>query len=352
MSPHVPAPRTPTRGVGPAAGAGHPPDALEASPPVARVLVVWYSQSGQLRRVAESVAAPLEEAGAEVRWAKLTPTREFPFPWDLRSFLGVFPDTVAGRGCALERLELEDGERFDLVILAYTVWFLSPSLPVQALFASPLSAALHGTPVVSLIACRNMWLSAERTVRRLVRGAGGVHAGTIAVTDDGPAWATFVTTPRWLLTGRRARFLRVFPPAGISDATISSLRRFGEALAERGNRLGAPEVSAALADLDPLQVDRPMVLPDLAFGRAFRVWAAAIQRTTRPGSAGRGAALGALTAFIVTAAAGSILSAVVARLLARERVERLTDRYVDAFRPPAAAPAPAAANPEPERVAA
>ena len=361
MSPHVPAPRTPARGVGPAAGAGQPPDALEASPPVARVLVVWYSQSGQLRRVAESVAAPLEEAGAEVRWAKLTPTREFPFPWDLRSFMGVFPDTVAGRGCELEPVELAsrggssepaDGERFDLVILAYTVWFLSPSLPVQALFASPLRETLRGTPVVSLIACRNMWLSAERTVRRLVRDAGGVHAGTIAVTDDGPAWATFITTPRWLLTGRRGRFLRVFPPAGISDATIGSLRRFGEALAERGGRLGAPEVSAALAGLDPLQVDRPMVLPDLAFGRAFRVWAAAIQCTTRPGTAGRGAALGALTAFIVTAAAGSILSAVVARLLARERVERLTDRYVDAFRPPAAAPAPAAAKPERERVAA
>ncbi|MDQ3936726.1 MAG: dialkylresorcinol condensing enzyme [Actinomycetota bacterium] len=288
--------------------------------------------------MAESVAAPLEEAGVDVRWARLTPAQEFPFPWDLRSFMSVFPDTVTGRGCDLAPAEVPSGERFDLVVVAYTVWFLSPSLPVQAFFDSPLREVLRDTPVVSLIACRNMWLSAEREVRRLVRDAGGLHAGTIAVTDEGPPWATFITTPRWLLTGRRDRFLRIFPPAGISDATIGSLRRFGEALADRRERLTVPEVSAALAGLDPIQVDRPMVLPDLAFGRMFRGWAAAIERLTRPGTAGRGLALGALTGFIVTAVVGTLSSTVVLRLLARRQAERLTDRYLDRFRP---RPAPA-----------
>jgi hypothetical protein len=305
---------------------------------VVRVLVVWYSQSGQLRRVAESVVAPLEEAGIDVRWARLVPAREFPFPWDLGSFMSVFPDTVTGRGCELAPPELASDERFDLVVLAYTVWFLSPSLPVQAFFGSPLRGLMRDTPVVSLIACRNMWFSAERKVRRLVRDAGGVHAGTIAVTDDGPAWATFVTTPRWLLTGRRDRFLGVFPPAGISDETIRSLRRFGEALAARRGALGGPAAESAIAGLDPIQVDRPMVLPDLLLARLFRVWADAMQRLTRPEGAGRRLALGAFTGFLVVAVLVTVSGSILLRLLGRGRAERLTDRYLKQFEPRWAAP--------------
>ena len=293
-----------------------------------RVLVVWYSQTGQLRRVAESVVAPLEEAGHEVRWVRLAPRKAFPFPWSAHDFLSVFPDTAALRACPIEAPDVPEGERFDLVVFAYTVWYLSPSLPAQAFFRSPAREVLRDTPVVTLIACRNMWFSAERIMRRLIRAAGGRHAGTIAVTDDGPAWATFVTTPRWLLSGRRDRWLRIFPPAGISDETIAASRRFGEAIAARGDLLGSPAVGSALRDVEPLSVDRPMVLPDLLLGRVFRVWAATIQRLSPPGGLRRRLVTFAFGGWLVATVPVVVGGLVLLRLVAPRTAERLTERYL------------------------
>jgi hypothetical protein len=243
--------------------------------PRRRALVVWYSQTGQLKRCADALVRPLADAGFDVVAEQLRPVRDYPFPWSLRAFLDVFADTVTGVTPALERPSVDGGERFDLVVVAYQVWYLAPSLPVQAFFASPHSSLLAGTPVVTLVACRNMWYSAALAVRRMVERAGGVHVGHVAAVDSGPAWATFVTTPRWLLTGRRGRFLKVFPPAGIGDDAVARLAELGARLAARP---GAPVFDG----LDPFRVDTRMALPDLLGRIAFEPWARLIARTRRP----------------------------------------------------------------------
>jgi hypothetical protein len=291
------------------------------------VLVLWYSQTGQLRRVAESALAPLEEAGHELHWERVTPRREFPFPWRLRDFLSVFPDTAALRGCEIEPPAVDPDEHFDLVVIAYTVWYLSPSLPFQGLFASPARELVRDRPVLTVIACRNMYFSAERIMRRLIREAGGRPAGTIALTDDGPAWASFVTTPRWLLTGKRDRW-GLMPPAGISDETIAAGRRFGEALAARPELLGTPAAGAALEELEPRSVDRPMVLPDLLLGRVFRIWAAAIRRLTPEGGGARRLAESALGAGLLVTVPAVVSSLVFLRLVAHDEAERVTERFL------------------------
>src|SRR3546814_10066128 len=59
-----------------------------------RVLVVYFSQTGQLRRVAESLCAPLTAAGVEVDWCELQPRQPYPFPWPFFRFFDQFPETV------------------------------------------------------------------------------------------------------------------------------------------------------------------------------------------------------------------------------------------------------------------
>src|SRR3546814_19926645 len=59
-----------------------------------RVLVVYFSQTGQLRRVAESLCAPLTAAGVEVDWCALQPRQPYPFPWPFFRFFDQFPETV------------------------------------------------------------------------------------------------------------------------------------------------------------------------------------------------------------------------------------------------------------------
>ena len=290
-----------------------------------RVLVLWYSQSGQLKRAAEAFAAPLSERGFDVTWQKLEPRSEFPFPWSVGDFLKVFPDTVGGQAASLEPPAVTPGERFDLVVVAYTVWYLSPSLPAQGLFASPLRAVLRDTPVVTLIACRNMWVTAEGKMRRLIAGAGGRHAGTVALTDDGPAWATLVTTPKWLLTGSRAGFLKIFPPAGISAESIAAVKPFAATLADRFDTVAAGR-GPAFDGLDTMSVDRPMVLPDIVIGRLFRPAARALSAARAGGGAGAGVALGVFGLWLVTSVVVTVATLALAQIALSPITRRIVDR--------------------------
>ncbi len=102
-----------------------------------RVLVVYYSQTGQLRRLAESVCAPLAaSADITVDWCELKPREPYPFPWPFMRFFDQFPETVHLDPPALQPLAVPADARYDLVILAYTVWFLSPAPPVNAFLQS------------------------------------------------------------------------------------------------------------------------------------------------------------------------------------------------------------------------
>ncbi|MDZ4234837.1 MAG: hypothetical protein U1C73_14020, partial [Dietzia sp.] len=91
-----------------------------------RAVVFLYSQTGQLREVAEALTAPLVAAGWEIRWAEVLPRTAFPFPWSLRSFFGVFPQSVNPDAVVdlVEPVDGFDSSPEELVIVAYQVWFL------------------------------------------------------------------------------------------------------------------------------------------------------------------------------------------------------------------------------------
>ena len=61
----------------------------------------------------------------------LRPRKPYPFPWPILRFFDTFPETIHLDPPELEPFALPPG-RFDLVILGYQVWFLSPSGPTAA----------------------------------------------------------------------------------------------------------------------------------------------------------------------------------------------------------------------------
>src|SRR5438477_614085 len=102
-----------------------------------RILVLFYSQSGQLAEVARSVLEPLQNSGdLTVAVEELRPAVPFPFPWKLRQFFDVFPESVEEIPCALQPFHFDPEAEFDLVILFFQVWFLSPSVPITAFLQS------------------------------------------------------------------------------------------------------------------------------------------------------------------------------------------------------------------------
>jgi hypothetical protein len=255
-------------------------EVLPAGPPPRRAVVYLYSQTGQLREVADALTAPLVANGWDIRWVDVQPRVAFPFPWPIRRFFGLFPAAVDPEAL-VELVEPAGGfetEPEELAILAYQVWYLAPSLPIRSLLkAHPEAVRKHR--VVSLIACRNMWYSAAVEMSGLLRSAGARSVEVVAATDTQPQWATFVTTLRWLLTGRRESFLW-FERAGVGPAELDRVAGVGRRIAESG------QCSQDAAPIVPT-----LAAADLLAGKIFRRWGATVRSARRFGAVAQTASL-------------------------------------------------------------
>ncbi|MDR0672467.1 MAG: dialkylresorcinol condensing enzyme [Zoogloeaceae bacterium] len=259
------------------------------------VLVVLYSQSGQLADIVAVLTRPLQEAGIALHHEILRPEPDFPFPWPFFAFFDVFPESVRLDPRPNRPLALEPGATFDLVILAWPVWFLSPAQPITAFLQSADGRRLlAGRPVVSVVACRNMWLTAFDTLKTLVAEAGGRLVDHVALTDPTPALGSFVTTPRWMFTGRRDRFLGL-PPAGVDARQVAGAARFGAALVAALARDEETRGHAMLGGLRAVKVAPHLIFSERAGRRAFRFWSGVVRLC---GRAGQGRRLPALVLFV------------------------------------------------------
>ncbi|MDR2926383.1 MAG: dialkylresorcinol condensing enzyme [Azoarcus sp.] len=263
------------------------------------VLVVSYSQSGQLSDVVAALARPLATENVRVHHEVLRPEPAFPFPWPFFAFLDAFPESVCLDPRPNKPLGVPDAADFDLVILAWTVWYLSPSQPMTAfLQSSQARRLLAGKPVVSLVACRNMWLSALDTFRALVAETGGRLVDHAALTDESPPLLTFVTTPRWMLTGRRDRFLGM-PPAGLTPQQTAGAERFGKALATALARDAEKSGQPMLGGLRAVSVVPYLLMSERAGQRSFRVWSKLIRVCGHAGQRRRIPALALFALYLV-----------------------------------------------------
>ena len=111
--------------------------AVSVAPARKRVLVVTYSQTGQLRDIIDHCLAPFTaDAATEVDIVQVNTRHRFPFPWTNVDFFGIFPESVNGTPFELEPLDVDPDRHYDLIILGYTVWFLQPSIPISRVVGS------------------------------------------------------------------------------------------------------------------------------------------------------------------------------------------------------------------------
>ncbi len=292
-----------------------------------RILVLYYSQTGQLTRAARSMLAPLaNRADIEIVWQNLEPAQPFPFPWTFFTFLDVFPESVYLDPPPMRPVSFNPDDKFDLVILAYQVWFLSPSLPVTGFLKSPDARVLKNKPVITLIACRNMWLSAQEKMKTVLVSLGGRLIDHVVLVDQGPPWATFVTTPRWLLTGKKDGFLGLFPPAGVSDNDIAGAARFGRALADSLHLLQSEPGTPLLQGLGAVKVNPGYIMGEKIAHRSFLVWGKLLRAIGGPGHPWRRGILLIYVIFLV----GMILTVAPLGILLRALARPLLRRKMDA----------------------
>lgn len=291
-----------------------------------RVLVIFYSQTGQLSDVLESMLAPLRASPhCEVVTARLQPRTPYPFPWPFWRFFDVFPETVAELPAPNEPLDLDTSQPFDLVILAYQVWFLSPSMPTCAFLQSDdARRLLAGRRVMTVIACRNMWLQAQERVKLHLARLGAHLVDNIVFTDTAPTAATFISTPLWMLTGRRGPFLggRI-PAAGVSQRDIKDAQRFGHAIAQQLPQRSDDDRSPFCSGLGAVRINEHLIPSEAIGRRSFRLWGKLLRLCGRPGGALRRLVLAFYIALLIVLILTVVpVSAAVRRLLAPLTAQR------------------------------
>ncbi len=239
-----------------------------------KILVVYYSQSGDVGRALKSFTKYLDTPDVEITWECIKPKACYPYPWKLYNFFDVFPECINEEFPEIYPPNFSRVDKFDLVIVAYQVWFLSPSLPIQSFLNSKYAKVLQGTKVITLIVCRNMWHSASKTMKRLIQNVSGIHIDNVVVTHQGAPLATFITTPRLLLTGKKDRLLGALPPGGLKEEDIDALSRFGQKIANNLAILSDDSNNQSFfTGMNPVKVNTRYIIPEIVGHFVYRPWA-------------------------------------------------------------------------------
>ncbi len=243
-----------------------------------KILVIYYSQSGQLGDIINNLTAPFTEAGNIVETVRVEPVIPYPFPWTGKSFFAVMPDCVHGIPGELKPFQLKE-TLYDLIVLGYQAWFLSPSIPSNTILNHPaVQAVLKDTPVITVTGARNMWITAMERVKKSLKGSGARLVGNIALVDKHSNFVSFVTIFHWMFNGKKDRYLNIFPKPGVSDEDIDHCKVYGgiaQKYLVKGNYDGMQE---ELVEQKAVVVKYNLMFIESKAKKIFAVWAGIIAK--------------------------------------------------------------------------
>lgn len=254
------------------------------------VLVVHYSQSGQLTDILHNVVRPLEDdPNIQLSYYQLRPKVEFEFPWKSEKFFDTFPETYLQLPQAIEPPNADIlSKKYDLIILGYQVWFLTPSIPFNSFLKSAAAKQLlNNTPVITVIGCRNLWMMAQEKVKQLIVANQAKLVGHIVLQDRHINHISVITISHWMFSGKKDRYLGIFPKPGVSDKDIQAAIKFGHPIQAALLNNNFHSLQENLLALDAVQVKSFLITVDKRANFLFGKWANLIIKKGKPGEAQR-----------------------------------------------------------------
>lgn len=239
------------------------------------VLVIYYSQSGQLESIARNIAKPLLNSNEiNVLFHEIQLEKPFPFPWNNDAFFGAFPETFLQVPTALKPVSEEImNTKFDLILLNYQVWYLTPSIPTNSFLKSPeAKKLLNNTPVVTINGSRNMWIMAQEKVKALLKQNNAFLKGNIALVDRVGNLISVITIVEWMFSGVKKKYLGIFPLPGVSDKDINESSKFGEVILSSLLENDLDYLQQKLVDIDAVKVSSYLVTVDRTANKIFAKW--------------------------------------------------------------------------------
>jgi hypothetical protein len=164
-------------------------------------------------------------------------------------------------------------KKYDLIIFAYQVWFLSPSIPINSFLKSKYAKELLGnTPVVTVIGCRNMWVMSHEKVKKLISEADGNLVGNLSFVDRHINHISVITIVHWMLSGKKTKMFGIFPKPGVSQKDIESASKFGDIILSSLNKNDFKSLQSQLYNAGGVLTKPFLVLMDEKANKMFSIW--------------------------------------------------------------------------------
>lgn len=209
-----------------------------------RVLLLYYTYTGQSLRVLEAAGEVFRARGCEVHKAQI----EFTDPRYAEKFSRfpmrrVWPDMLSvlgaqGRGATGEIRtpdEVRTGD-YDLVCIGSPTWWRTVSMPMRSFLESEEARKLlAGKPFAVFVVCRRYWQENFTAVRELAQKQGGQYVEGIHFEYPGDQLRSMLSLTSYLGSGEyRSRYLGVrIPSTNVQPEQLEQTRTFAGALADR-----------------------------------------------------------------------------------------------------------------------
>ena len=209
-----------------------------------RVLLLYYSYTGQSLKVLEAAGEVFAERGYEVHKAPL----EFTDPRYAERFSRfpmrrVWPDMLSvlraqKRGDTGEIRTpdtVRDGD-YDLICIGSPTWWQNVSMPMRSFLKSDEAQKLFsGTPFAVFVVCRQYWRENLTAVRELAERQGGRYVDEVHFTYPGDPLRSMLSLTSYLGSGQdREKYLGVrIPRTNVQPEQLQQTRTFAGALADR-----------------------------------------------------------------------------------------------------------------------
>ncbi|WP_291120959.1 dialkylrecorsinol condensing enzyme DarA [Empedobacter sp. UBA7248] len=239
------------------------------------VLVVYYSQSGQLKEIVDQTTYDLvQNQDINLTKCKIEMEEEFPFPWDFYSFFNAFPDSFLQKEKKIKPISTEIlNQEYDLILLYYQVWFLSPSIPINSFLKDKQTQRLlENSKIITISGSRNIWFLAQEKIKTILKERKANLVGNIALVDHTPNLVSAMTIVNWMFSGVKKRMFNLLPLPGISEKTIQESRRFGKIILNSIQNNNYSNLQENLIQSGAVEVKPFLVSVDTKGNRMFKVW--------------------------------------------------------------------------------
>ncbi|RTZ50109.1 dialkylresorcinol condensing enzyme DarA [Chryseobacterium arthrosphaerae] len=239
------------------------------------MLVIYYSQTGQLEDIVRNIAGPFEaqKDAYDVTYYNIKLKEDFPYPWPEDVFFNTFPESYLQ--IPKEIFPPSDGilnKKYDLILFGYQVWYLTPSIPIISFLKSGYAESiLKDTPVVTISGTRNMWMLSQEKLKIYLRDLKAQLVGNIALVDRHDNYTSVLTILRWLTTGQKEKS-GLLPAAGVSDEEIAGSVKYGKIIESHLKNNTLESLQPELVKNGAIEIRPFLVRVEKVGNKIFTVW--------------------------------------------------------------------------------